>query len=64
MEEQKLYHYSNVTVTPSINMKVEKNSRGYNYEVSVVGVESVDDALKLIKEAEAKLKAEYGEKPE
>ena len=50
----------NVPAEPTINVKVEKNSRGFNYEVTVVGASSVAQAMSLIQDAELKLKAEYG----
>lgn len=61
MDEQHTYIH-NVPSEPTINIKVEKNSRGFNYEITVIGVRSVDEALNILMYAEAKLKAEYGEK--
>lgn len=46
---------------PRVNMKVEKNSKGYNWEVTVTGAASVDDALDIIQHSESVLKAMYGE---
>ena len=57
--EQHTYVH-NVPAEPTINVKVEKNSRGFNYEVTVVGASSVAQAMSLIQDAELKLKAEYG----
>jgi hypothetical protein len=58
MDESHVYHHT-VNDGPKINVKVEKNSRGYNFEVSVNGATNIDEALALVKEAEAKLKAEF-----
>ena len=44
---------------PKINVKVEKNSRGYNFEVTVTGASSVDEALALVHDADTKLRLEY-----
>lgn len=60
MDEQHVYHH-NVSDGPKVNVKVEKNSRGYNFEVTVTGASSVDEALKVVVDAETKLKAAYGQ---
>ncbi len=43
-----------------VNLKVERNSRGFNWEVTVTGASSADEALTILKDAEAKLAAQYG----
>ena len=58
MEEQHVYHH-NDSDGARINVKVEKNSRGFNYEATVTGAKSVDEAMSLLKEAESRLKAEF-----
>jgi hypothetical protein len=58
MDEQHVYHHNDST--PRIDMKVERNSRGYNYEAKVAGAASVDEAMKLLGEAETALKKRYG----
>ncbi len=50
-------HYDKQCVT--LNVKVEKNTRGYNFEVTVIGASSVDEAMALIKDAETKLRYAY-----
>lgn len=57
---QHIYHHYDDA--PKVNIKVERNSRGYNWEVTVSGAKSPDEALAIIQETEAKLKATYGEK--
>lgn len=42
-----------------IKIKLEKNSKGFNYEISVAG-EEVDEIMALIAEANEKLEAAYG----
>lgn len=49
-----------VPQSPVVTIKVEKNSRGMNYEVKAEGP-TVDSALDQIREAIGKLKKEYGE---
>lgn len=58
MEDQNVYHH--YPDEPRINVKIEKNSRGYNYEATVTGAKSGDEALALLAEIDAKLKAAYG----
>lgn len=57
MERQDIYHHNDDKA--KVNVKVEKNSRGYNWEVTVTGSTSIDEALSLINEAEMKLSAKY-----
>lgn len=47
-------------VEPSINVKLEKNSRGMNYEITVVGAKDVETALALIDQGITKLADAYG----
>jgi hypothetical protein len=56
---QHVYHH-NDSDGLRVNMSIEKNSRGYNYSVTVVGAKTVEEGLAVIKEAEEKLKEEYG----
>jgi len=42
-----------------ISVKLEKNSKGYNWEISYRG-ENVDEVLAKIREVNQKLMAEYG----
>lgn len=58
MEEQ-LHLHRWEQQAPKINVKVEKNSKSINYEVSVIGAISVDEAVKLIREAMSQLKNEF-----
>lgn len=60
MENQQhiYHHYSD---NPKLNVKVEKNSKGYNWEVTVTGAASPEEALELVRAAEEKLKSLYGE---
>lgn len=44
-----------------VSVKVERNSRGYNWEAGVSGAQSVDEAIALLTDAEAKLKKQFGE---
>ena len=44
---------------PKIDIKAERNSRGYNWEIKVSGAKSTDEALAMLAEADAKLKAQF-----
>ena len=59
MPDQHIYHH-NDAVGFSVNVKIEKNSKGYNWEVTVVGASSVAQALMVMNEAEKSLQAMYG----
>jgi hypothetical protein len=41
-----------------IRVKLEKNSKGYNYEISIAGSD-IDEILAQVQEADQKIKAEY-----
>jgi len=58
MEEQHIYnHYDNDG--PRVSVKVEKNSKGFNYEAHVQGCKDVGQAMALLNEAVAALKSQY-----
>lgn len=48
---------------PTMNVKVEKNSRGFNYEATVLGARSVEEAVALLAALTAKLAEEFGGTP-
>ena len=54
-----VYHHSD-NDGPKIYLKVEKNSKGFNYEASVTGAKTVEEAIKLLKQAEKELNSLYG----
>jgi hypothetical protein len=56
---QHIFHHSGSDV-PKVNVKVERNSRGYNWEASVAGAESVEDAISLLATAEERLRLHFG----
>jgi hypothetical protein len=63
MEEQHVYtHNENDHV--SVNLSVERNTKGYNYSATVVNAKSVEDGMVLIKNAIKLLEFEYGKKDE
>ena len=50
----------------ALDIKAERNSRGYNWEIKVSGAKSIDEALAMLSETDAKLKAQFAppeEKP-
>jgi len=57
--EQHVYHHSD-SDGARINVKVEKNTKGFNYEATITGAKTVDEAIALLKDAEGKLQAAYG----
>lgn len=53
------------TVTPKIDIKLEKNSKGFNYEIKLNQADAttpaqIDAAIKLIQHAETEMKGIYG----
>ncbi len=53
------HHYDNDPAPAKVNAKVEQNSRGMNYEVTVTGASTPEEAARLAKEAMQRLKAEF-----
>jgi len=58
MDDQHIYHHYGED-KPKINVKAEKNSRGTNYEATVTGASSPDEAIALLEETMTKLAAKY-----
>lgn len=59
MDEQHVFnHYDQAA--PRINVKAEKNSKGFNYEATVTGAETVEQAMGLLRQAVQALESEYG----
>jgi hypothetical protein len=59
MEDQNIYtHYC---TTPKVTVSVERNTKGYNYSASVNGCETVEEAMKILMDAEIQLKTVYGQ---
>ena len=61
MEDQHIYHHNDAD-GPRFNVKAERNTKGYNYEATVTGAKSINEALTLLNEAIAQLEAQYGVK--
>ncbi len=57
------HHYENAPAAVKVNAKVEQNSRGINYEVTVTSAGSPEEAARLAKEAMQRLKAEFESDP-
>ncbi len=53
------HHYENAPAAVKVNAKVEQNSRGMNYEVTVTGASTPEEAARLAKEAMQRLKAQF-----
>jgi hypothetical protein len=44
---------------PRVSLKAEKNTRGFNYEISISGCSNVEEAMKLLREARKQLEKEF-----
>jgi hypothetical protein len=64
MEEQHVYHHQVGSDEPKINVKAEKNSRGYNYEATVTGCANVEQAMELLDKVMESLQRTYGTQPQ
>ena len=56
--EQHIYNHFDTEVR--LNVKVEKNTKGYSWEATVIGATSVDQAMNLLRQLEDELKKTYG----
>ena len=57
--EQHIYHHSDSDGV-RINVKVEKNTKGFNYEATVSGAKTVEEAMTALKSAQIELEKTYG----
>ncbi len=55
-----VYHHYDVSGT-RVNLKLIRNTKGYNWEITVTEAASVDEGLARLREADQKLRAEFGE---
>lgn len=58
-EDQHVYHH-NEPVEMRLNVVVEKNTKGYNYSVTVVNASCTEEALEVIDDTINSLAAQYG----
>jgi hypothetical protein len=58
--EQHIFHHSDGDGA-RVNAKIEHNSRGNNWEATVTGASTVDEAMTLLRDAESKLRMEFGD---
>lgn len=58
--DQHIYHHFD-NDGARIGVKVEKNSRGFNYEATVTGSKTVQDALDLLFKAQTELEKRYAQ---
>jgi hypothetical protein len=58
-DEQHIYHH-NDSDGIRVSVKVERNTKGYNWEASVSGAKTVEDALKTLQEVSVKMAQTYG----
>jgi hypothetical protein len=57
--EEHIYHHSDNDGV-RISIKVEKNTKGFNYEASISGAKNVDEAFAALRDAQYRLEKEYG----
>lgn len=57
--DQHIYHH-NDNDGLRINTSIERNSRGFNYSVTIVGAKTVMEAMQALEDAEKALKEKYG----
>jgi hypothetical protein len=58
-EQHVYHHYDNDGA--KINVKVEHNSRGNNWEATVTGASTITEACRLLFQAEQELQKQYGQ---
>ena len=59
---QHIYHHSDSDGV-RISVKVEKNTKGFNYEASVSGAKTPEEALEVVKKVQKSLELQYGGPP-
>ena len=57
--EQIHHFYHNDLRNPTISVKIERNSKGYNFEASISGANSTAEALELLDTMVAALEERY-----
>lgn len=58
VEEQHIYQHADST--PRISVKVEKNTKGYNWEAGISNAINVEDAMALLQIVTQSLERVYG----
>ena len=58
--DQHVYHHVSAD-SLRVNAKVIRNSRGYNYEATVVNAKTTSEALSILKELTSELQREFGD---
>lgn len=53
------HHHSWEKATEQVKVKLERNSKGYNWEISFAG-EDADKVLAVVRATNEKLRVEYG----
>ena len=61
-DDQHIYHHSDQDGL-RIAVKLEKNTKGFNYEASVSGAKTVAEAIMTLDMAKKDLEAKYGPAP-
>lgn len=59
--ERQVHHYHHYTIAPpSLSLRGERNTKGWNIEVGVSGARSVEEAGKLIAELKREAERQFG----
>lgn len=53
-EEIKHVHQT-VPTGPKVSLKLSRNSRGFNWEISISGAQNSQEAIELLQDAQAKI---------
>jgi hypothetical protein len=60
MSDEQHVYYHNDNDGPRVNVKVVQNTKGFNYEVTVMNAMSVEEAMKILVDAQTQLAEKYG----
>lgn len=50
-----VYHHHDKDDQPSANVKIEKNTKGFNYEITIMGVHSAEELNELLYQLKAQI---------
>lgn len=59
LDHHLFYHFAELP--PRVNLHIEKNSRGINWEVTILNATSTEEGIKLLEEARQKMAELYGD---
>lgn len=53
--DQHVYHHYDTPIGGTFNIKIEKNSRSTNFEISILGARNAEEARELLKQAKSEI---------